>query len=302
MDVNGNKIIEKEGPQLFDRVVSILEQARKNVVRSVNSNMVIAHWLIGREIVEEIQAGDERAEYGKRILGRLSEQLSTKYGTGFSVSNLRNFRQFYSIYQGRSIHYPSGSELQDDPKHYPEGSESHVPAKYHPAGDPFLIDLKIGNLTLEDLRKGNVSQRRNPLTADLFRRIEMVEAWGRGMPLILKYAPDVVFRETGNLFIVTFNRTSFLAQKDEGQAITQETTQETTQEKIMASLRAEPALTRKLLAQRLNISEDGVKYHLNKLKAAGKIRHVGPTKGGRWEVIEDRLDASDNGAIVGGDE
>ena len=137
MDDNGDKITKKEGPQLFDRVVSILEQARKNVVRSVNSNMVIAHWLIGREIVEEIQAGDERAEYGKRILGRLSEQLSTKYGTGFSVSNLRNFRQFYSIYQGRSIHYPSGSELQDDPKHYPEGSESHVPAKYHPAGDPF---------------------------------------------------------------------------------------------------------------------------------------------------------------------
>jgi len=159
-----------------------------------------------------------------------------------------------------------------------------------------------GNLTIQDLRKGNVSQRRNPLIADLFRRIEMVEAWGRGMPLILKYAPDIVFRETGNLFIVAFNRTSFLAQKDEGQAITQETTQETTQEKIMASLRAEPALTRKLLAQRLNISEDGVKYHLNKLKAAGKIRHVGPTKGGRWEVIEDRLDASDNGGIVGGDE
>ena len=151
MDVNGNKIIEKEGPQLFDRVVSILEQARKNVVRSVNSNMVIAHWLIGREIVEEIQAGDERAEYGKRILGRLSEQLSTKYGTGFSVSNLRNFRQFYSIYQGRSIHYPSGSKLQDDPKHYPEGSESHVPAKYHPASDPFLIDLKIGKLTHADV-------------------------------------------------------------------------------------------------------------------------------------------------------
>lgn len=145
-----------------------------------------------------------------------------------------------------------------------------------------------GNLTIEDLRKGNVSQRRNPLIADLFRRIEMVEAWGRGMPLILKYAPDVVFRETGNLFIVAFNRTSFLAKKDEGQVVTQETTQETTQEKIMVSLRAEPTLTRKLLAQRLSISEDGVKYHLNKLKVVGRIRHVGPTKGGRWEVIEDR--------------
>jgi ATP-dependent DNA helicase RecG len=160
----------------------------------------------------------------------------------------------------------------------------------------------FGNLTIEDLRKGNVSQRRNPLIADLFRRIEMVEAWGRGMPLILKYAPDVVFREIGNLFIVSFNRPSFLDQKNEGEADTQEITQETTQEKIMASLRAEPTLTRKLLAQRLSISEDGVKYHLNKFKAVGIIRHVGPTKGGRWEVIEDRLDASDDGGVGSGDE
>jgi len=60
----------------------------------------------------------------------------------------------------------------------------------------------------------------------------------------------------------------FLKMADEGEAVTQETTQE----KIMASLRAEPTLTRKLLAQRLSISENGVKYHLNKLKAAGRIK------------------------------
>jgi len=106
--------------------------------------------------------------------------------------------------------------------------------------------------------------------------------------LILRFATDVIFREIGNLFIVSFNRPSFLEQIDEGAATAQDTTQETTQEKIMASLRAEPTLTRKLLAQRLNISEDGVKYHLNKLRAAGRIRHVGPTKAGRWEVIDGR--------------
>ena len=41
---------------LFDRVVSILEQARTKVVQAVNSEMVIAYWLIGREIVQEIQS------------------------------------------------------------------------------------------------------------------------------------------------------------------------------------------------------------------------------------------------------
>ena len=42
------------------------------------------------------------------------------------------------------------------------------------------------------------------------------------MPLILKYAPDVVFRETGNLFIVFFNRPSFLDQEGEEEEATQE--------------------------------------------------------------------------------
>ena len=48
--------------------LTILENARSNVVRSVNSNMVLAYWLIRREIVQELQEGKERAEYGKRIL------------------------------------------------------------------------------------------------------------------------------------------------------------------------------------------------------------------------------------------
>ncbi len=59
-----NKNNTPESP-LFERIVSILEQARNNVVRAVNANMVISYWLIGREIVQEIQGGVERAEYGK---------------------------------------------------------------------------------------------------------------------------------------------------------------------------------------------------------------------------------------------
>ena len=109
--------------QLFSRVISILEQARSNIVRSINSSMVIAYWLIGREIVEEIQEGKERAQYGKQVIENLSKLLNEKYGSGFSVPNLRNFRQFYQIYQDRSIRYLSGSELKLKSKQYPQGSE-----------------------------------------------------------------------------------------------------------------------------------------------------------------------------------
>ena len=83
---------------LFERVVSILEEARSQVVRSVNTNAVMANWLIGREIVRDLQGGDVRAEYGRRLIDDLSKKLTEKYGRGFSAINLRNFRAFYIAY------------------------------------------------------------------------------------------------------------------------------------------------------------------------------------------------------------
>lgn len=125
------KKIVKASPSLdslFKRVVAILEQARANVVRSVNSNMVVAYWLIGQEIVQEHQRGHERAEYGKHILESLSERLVKRYGEGYSISNLRNFRQFYLVFKDRApqINYPTGSELEPQGKRYPMGSESQL--------------------------------------------------------------------------------------------------------------------------------------------------------------------------------
>ena len=66
-----------------------------------------------------------------------------------------------------------------------------------------------GSLTIEKIRKGNVSQRRNPLIAELLRRIQMVETWGRGMRLILAEEPTVQFSEVAHLFIAAFNRPSY---------------------------------------------------------------------------------------------
>ena len=64
------------------------------------------------------------------------------------------------------------------------------------------------------------------------------------------------------------------------------TTQEATRQRILDLLEAEPEITRRRLAERLGISPDGVKYHLDKLRGAGVIRHVGSTKAGRWEVLK----------------
>lgn len=109
-----NKSPALQEQPLLDRVVRILEQARANVVRAVNSNMVTAYWLIGREIVQELQGGEERAEYGRQVIESLSERLTHRYGKGFSAPTLWKFRQFYQVYSARepAILSPAGRELK----------------------------------------------------------------------------------------------------------------------------------------------------------------------------------------------
>lgn len=65
-----------------------------------------------------------------------------------------------------------------------------------------------------------------------------------------------------------------------------ESTQESTQEKIMDAIRKDPKTTGVRLARLVGITPDGIKKQLLKLKNAGRIRHIGPTKGGHWEIIE----------------
>jgi len=84
--------------KMYDRIRKIIEDARGNIARAVNSEMVVAYWQIGKEIVEEEQRGQARAEYGATILKKLSDKLTRDFGKGFDASNLWNMRQFYQTY------------------------------------------------------------------------------------------------------------------------------------------------------------------------------------------------------------
>ncbi|WP_318640582.1 DUF1016 N-terminal domain-containing protein [Flavobacterium ardleyense] len=83
---------------ILQRVVDLLQQAKQQVLRTVNSTMVLTYFEIGRIIVEEEQSGNERADYGKQLLKGLSERLIAEFGKGFSVDNLQNMRKFYYLY------------------------------------------------------------------------------------------------------------------------------------------------------------------------------------------------------------
>lgn len=73
----------------------LLEAARQSSARAVNALMTATYWDMGRRIVEFEQGGKKRAAYGEQVLERLAADLTARFGRGFSLRNLRNFRLFY---------------------------------------------------------------------------------------------------------------------------------------------------------------------------------------------------------------
>lgn len=140
---------------------------------------------------------------------------------------------------------------------------------------------------------------KNPVIASFFQQIGRADELGSGMRKLVKYGkayggadPELI---EGDVFRMIVKVPEFQDMGKTGvllagttQKTTQETTQETpntTQEKIIQLIQSHPGITRLELAQQVKLTPEGVKYHLNKLKKAGRIRHVGPTKGGHWEIL-----------------
>lgn len=92
------KLTAKKYNQLLDNISSTLQKARENAFKAINSELVKANWEIGRYIVEYEQQGKEKADYGSSLLTKLAKDLKTKYGKGFSKSNIYLCRLFYLKY------------------------------------------------------------------------------------------------------------------------------------------------------------------------------------------------------------
>ncbi|MEJ1296571.1 MAG: helix-turn-helix domain-containing protein [Candidatus Sedimenticola sp. (ex Thyasira tokunagai)] len=142
---------------------------------------------------------------------------------------------------------------------------------------------------------GTRSVCRNPLIASLLLRCNYIEKLGTGIGRIRsaleeENCSDVDVR-FDTFFTLDFSRPTYQRQSTEVlvesiSAITQKTTQKTTQ-RILEVLRITPSAGRRAIAEQLgDITEDGVKYQISKMKAEGLIVRIGPDKGGYWKIIE----------------
>jgi len=125
--------------ELFESVREILDSARGRAYAAANSAMVEAYWNIGRLIVEK-QGGEERAAYGDGLIKGLSEKLTAEYGKGFTITNLKCMRQFYSV-------FPKGHALRD------QLSWTHYRLVI------WVKDERARQFYLEECTKGNWSTR-----------------------------------------------------------------------------------------------------------------------------------------------
>lgn len=115
---------------LLNDASNIIDQAKRTAYAAVNITLVARNWLLGKRIAEEDMHGLQRAEYGKQVIKNLSEQLTEKYGEGFSTTNLWHFVDFSKC-------YPSLFELDDNtlPTLYLASGESVKEILYSPSGE-----------------------------------------------------------------------------------------------------------------------------------------------------------------------
>ena len=90
-----------EHPSLVHQLRELIQSARCQALRAVDTIQVRTCWEIGRHIVEFEQQGLDRAEYGNRLIPRLAETLTSEFGRGFDASNLRYMRLFYQAFPKR---------------------------------------------------------------------------------------------------------------------------------------------------------------------------------------------------------
>jgi len=110
--------------KLLTDVSGIITHGRTVALRQIDTTQTITYWFVGKRIVEFYQHGQDRAEYGEQVLIRLSRDLNTRFGKGYSVDNLQNMRRLY-------IEFPKIVKIYETASRKSEIKS--IPAKYETA-------------------------------------------------------------------------------------------------------------------------------------------------------------------------
>lgn len=106
-------VLKKKSPAIDTRIDSLYQKifqhirtARQRILQTIDTEMVNAYWLAGKDIVEEQQHGKKRVDYGSYVIRELSRKMTKELGRGFGETTIRYMRNFYLAYSAPIHHTP----------------------------------------------------------------------------------------------------------------------------------------------------------------------------------------------------
>jgi predicted nuclease of restriction endonuclease-like (RecB) superfamily len=183
-----NKVLPAHETQsLLHDIRTLIDEGKQHLAVTVNAAMSMLYWNVGRRINTDV-LGNERAEYGKKIVATLAEELEREYGSSFSVKNLRRMMQFAEVFPDEEIVVSLIRQL----------SWTHILALI-PIADPLKREFYI---EMSKLEHWSVRTLRERVQSMLYERTAISkqpeETIAHDLNLLKneqKLSPDVVFRD-----------------------------------------------------------------------------------------------------------
>ena len=130
---------------LYSDNSTMIYTAKNKVMMRVNTSVISLYWNIGKKLSEEVLQG-KKPEYGKNIIGDLSERLTAGYGKGFEKSSVFKMVKFYQEF--REYEKVSTLSQQLTWSHFVE----LLPIEDELKRDPFMLDF----LGLKDIYREKI--------------------------------------------------------------------------------------------------------------------------------------------------
>lgn len=117
-------------PKLLNSIIGLIDTTRHNVAKTVNQELTLLYWNIGKSINDDI-LNNNRADYGKKVILGLSIELSKRYGTGFSKRNLHSFIKLNTVFQDITIVQTVSAQLSWSHLYSIINIENHIKREFY---------------------------------------------------------------------------------------------------------------------------------------------------------------------------
>ena len=253
----------------------------------------------------------DRQEYSGSVIDQVEESMK------FVLRSIRRGAKIEGLYRKDFYELPPealreaivNAVAHRDYRQHAYIQVSVSPSKVEIVSPGSLFD----GLTKDEMLSGK-SKLRNPILADVFHKMGIIEKWGTGVRRIFSRCEKAGLEKP--LVDVGGSTVSLIFQRKKSERVattgttpnaTLNTTPNTTpkvadgeqglstiKQRILDAIRKNPSASKQVLAELIGgITKDGVKYHLVKLQKMGLLRHNGPVRGGHWEVLmQDRSDVN----------